>query len=372
MNETSEFLFQLIKVALGNANRLSCFLNEKEWECLYDAAKKQSLIGLCFMGIQKLPREQLPAMEMVMEWMGQAERIRYRNEQMNRCCIQLQDRLDNDGLRYCILKGQGVASYYGDLSSYRQSGDIDVWILGGFDRVVRYVNSISMTNNVHDHHIDLNIFEDVEVEAHFFPTKLANPITNRRLQSWFVSQEKFQTMNLIPFGNSNLHVPTIEFNLVYQLIHIYRHLFGEGIGLRQLMDYYFTLKNVSINVDTRMKVKKTISILGLETFAGGVMWVLEEVFGMDLSFSLWIPNEKHGKFLLSEIMQMGNFGHQDKRFKLSQNESHFIRYLRMVQSKMRFFSYYPLEVLCQPVGIINRFLSMRVLTKKVKNITMSK
>ena len=36
-------------------------------------------------------------------------------------------------------------------------------------------------------------------------------------------------------------IPTVEFNLIFQLTHIYAHLMNEGIGLRQLLDYYYVL-----------------------------------------------------------------------------------------------------------------------------------
>ena len=36
-------------------------------------------------------------------------------------------------------------------------------------------------------------------------------------------------------------IPTVEFNIIFQLTHIYSHLMNEGIGLRQLLDYYYVL-----------------------------------------------------------------------------------------------------------------------------------
>ena len=36
-------------------------------------------------------------------------------------------------------------------------------------------------------------------------------------------------------------IPTVEFNIIFQLTPIYSHLMNEGIGLRQLVDYYYVL-----------------------------------------------------------------------------------------------------------------------------------
>lgn len=368
MDVSSEFLFQLIKVSLGNADKLSRPLSDREWVDLYDSVEKQSLIGICSVGVQKLPKEQLPYIDMLMQWIGQTERICSRNKQMNESCVQLQNRLDDDGIKYCILKGQGVASYYGGLALYRQAGDIDVWISGGFDTVVGYVNKKSRTNRVQDTHVNLELFDNVEVEAHFLPTKLPNRFSNRLLRIWLDSQEKVQMENIMPFGKSKLHVPTVEFNLVYLLLHIYKHLFGEGIGLRQLMDYFFVLKTADIDENARRKVTETISSLGLTSFAKGIMWVLHKAFGMDKSIALWTPDENHGIFLMSEVLQMGNFGHHDERYRLSKDDSHFMRYMQMLQSKFRFLRYYPSEVFWQPIDIFIKFLRIRLLRRKVRTI----
>lgn len=67
-------------------------------------------------------------------------------------------------------------------------------------------------------------------------------------------------------------------NLFYLLHHIYRHLFSEGIGLRQVMDYYFALRAISLTTDDRRKLLAAVKDFGMERFACGLMWVLADVF----------------------------------------------------------------------------------------------
>ena len=45
-----------------------------------------------------------------------------------------------------------------------------------------------------------------------------------------------------------LAFPSIRFNTVYSLLHIFRHVFHEGIGLRQLLDYYYILLHTNENI----------------------------------------------------------------------------------------------------------------------------
>ena len=136
---------------------------------------------------------------------------------------------------------------------------------------------------------------------------MQNPFKNRILQSFFKGNECACFANKVQLGDSGEgSVPTMEFNLV----HIYHHLFTEGVGLRPLMDYYFLFKTISPQDKAITSINTD---LGLKSFTGALMWVLGEVFGMELEKMLWQPCEKDGKFLLDEILIAGNFGKYDTR-----------------------------------------------------------
>ena len=106
----------------------------------------------------------------------------------------------------------------------------------------------------------------------------------------------------------------LAFNLVHQMVHIYHHLFTEGIGLRQLCDYYFLLQIANSKSSECVKCSKVvIADLGLDRFASALMHALHVTFGLTADKMLWEPDLGDGKFLLNEIMQMGNFGRLDKR-----------------------------------------------------------
>ncbi|MFQ9100152.1 MAG: nucleotidyltransferase family protein [Segatella copri] len=65
--------------------------------------------------------------ELLMTWMGKAQQIRRQNMKVNAVAGKLFSMLREDGLRCCILKGQGNALMYPNPYS-RTPGDIDVWI----------------------------------------------------------------------------------------------------------------------------------------------------------------------------------------------------------------------------------------------------
>lgn len=301
-----------------------------------------------------------------------AQQIEARNKRVNQHCVALMDKLHRDGFRACILKGQGNARMYGQLNPqlalWRQPGDIDVWVEGGFEKVVRYVQDVCPTNEVNEQHIHLHLFEDTKVEAHFTPSRLANRILNRRLQQWFAKEKDNQMNHRVEFYDKEITVPTDDFNLVYQMTHIYKHLFNEGIGMRQLMDYYVLLEVAHLMEREKKTVVKKVRLFGMERFASALMWIMGYVFHLPEEKMLWKPNDERGHFLLSEVMQMGNFGHGDGRFQLNAKDSHLKRYFQTMKGKFRFVKYYPKEALWQPIDMFLKFFELRILKRKVKQL----
>ena len=321
--------FELIRVAIGTQESLSRLPSAREWGELYKAAKKQSLVGICFAGIQRLGANAddgfetigLPEM-LYLKWMGMAAKIQQRNKIVDERCVALHKRLSAEGFHSCVLKGQGVGLQYAEhLLGLRQSGDIDIWMDGGFDKVNAWVQKVAPTNVVNQHHVDLKLYDDTEIEAHYHPINMTNPWRQHRLKAFIKAHEDecFANKTCLNLEKTQMCVPTTEFNLVFLMVHIFHHLFTEGVGLRQVMDYYFVLRNTNFQeLPTNYSI--IFKQLGLERFASAMMWVIKTVFvdhdndNKDL-FLGFIPNEKDGKFMLDEIMISGNFGKQDDRQK---------------------------------------------------------
>ena len=147
---------------------------------------------------------------------------------------------------------------------------------------------------------------------------------------------------------ATLPTPNNAFNRIYILVHIYRHLFAEGIGLKQLLDYYFVLQQGFTEVE-REETLHTLRSLGMIRFTRAVMWVLQEVYGLPDRYLLTSPDEEEGRFLLSEIMLAGNFGQHDERLQRAEGEGTFRWGLRKVMRNFRFVRSYPSEVLWSPL-----------------------
>ncbi len=410
-----------------------------DWRQLYTFASNQAILGFCFNGINRLGQEypdelkQNPiARDLLMTWMGAAQQIRRQNIKVNMAANKLYSMLREDGLRCCILKGQGNALMYPNAYS-RNPGDIDVWVNASREDITEYAKRhFKLEDDIRFHHLETTM-DGVPVELHFFPCSMNNPLYHVRLQKWFKRNADLQCSNVesLPDGIGEIAIPTTAFNVIYQLTHLYHHFFDEGIGMRQIIDYFLVVNDFSKNVflDTdfsnpsvslskgsstshpsplsseerdvtalrcseplRYKdggaskpspncagwdrrdtigdaeggtshtstvgssastaldlVQRELKYLGLWKFAGAVMYVLHEAFGLSEKKMIAPMDEKRGKLLLAEILNGGNFGKHFTKYGGFTHQSMGKKYFLKIWRNMHFVRYYPAEALCEPL-----------------------
>ena len=257
-------IFDFLKYCLDRKDNMSNVVADIGWQQLYFFASKQAILGLCFDGIERLGKEypnelkQNPiGRELLMTWMGKAQQIRRQNMKVNAVASKLYSMLREDGLRCCILKGQGNALIYPNAYS-RNPGDIDVWVNASREQITDYAKThFEIGDDIRFHHLETS-FDGVPVELHFFPGIMNNPIYNARLQKWFKRYADLQCSNVVslPDGIGEIAIPTTAFNVIYQLTHLYHHFFDEGIGMRQIIDYFLVVNDFSKNVFLNNKSSK--------------------------------------------------------------------------------------------------------------------
>ena len=431
MLKQQKIFFDFLRFCIGSAKEIPGSLKQVDWKELYAIAKKQCLVGILFDGIKKLPAEHVGLeKELLLHWMAESQMLEKANVRLNDAAIQVSEWFRKKGFRTCILKGQGNALMYPNPYS-RTPGDIDIWVEGGDKRLISFVRSISPHEKACYHHIEFPSYKGVEVEVHYRPSFLLCFWHNRKLQKYYERVKEEQFSHRVMLGEQGeIAIPTVEFNLIFQLTHIFSHLMNEGIGLRQLVDYYYvlcdfykvyqnfskthpsslTLKggstafpkplspqgtgdvtapprrseplrskvggaskvspncagwdrrdaigdmtsataarssfaaNSSAAID---RVQKELKELGLWKFAGGIMYIMQEVFGMPASRLIVPPNEKYGKFVLNEVLEAGNFGRHDARNRFGRSK--LGHNLQRVYRDIRLVRYFPGEAICEPL-----------------------
>ena len=426
-----QIFFDFLRFSIGSESEIPGSLIEADWKELYRIAQKQCLVGILFDGIQRLPSSDVGiSRDLLLQWMVQSKMLEMANVRLNDAAIQVSEWFRKKGFRTCILKGQGNALMYPNPYS-RTPGDIDIWVEGGDKRVISFVRSISPHEKACYHHIEFPSYKGVEVEVHYRPSFLLCFWHNRKLQKYYERVKEEQFSHRVMLGEQGeIAIPTAEFNLIFQLTHIFSHLMNEGIGLRQLVDYYYVLcdfykvyqnfSNPSVSLskgsstfspspsssgsgdvtapsrcseplrskdggpskvspncagwDRRDaigdmtsatastdssataarssstaidRVQEELKELGMWKFAGGIMYIMQEVFGMSASRLIVPPNEKYGKFVLYEVLEAGNFGRHDARNRFGRSQ--LGHNLQRVYRDIRLVRYFPAEALCEPL-----------------------
>ena len=356
-------LFDFLKYCLGAKSDVNKVITGIDWQMLYSFAFKQTLLGLCFDGTERLGKEYSEELkqnpigrELLMTWMGKAQQIRRQNMKVNTVASKLYSMLRKDGLRCCILKGQGNALMYPNPYS-RNPGDIDVWVNASREQITEYAKKhFELEDDMRFHHLETTM-DGVPVELHFFPGIMNNPVYNARLQKWFKRNADLQCSNVVslPDDAGEIAVPTTAFNVIYQLTHLYHHFFDEGIGMRQIVDYYFVVISDELLVisDELLVIRDTLhrelKHLGLWKFAGAVMYVLHEVLGLSEEKMIAPMDEKRGKLLLAEILNGGNFGRHFTKYGHFTRQGMAKKYFLKIWRNMHFVRYYPAEALSEPI-----------------------
>ena len=379
--------FRFLRFSLGLEEEVKDLLDGTkgcfDWDACYQFAQRQTLQGVLFDGIKRLPKELAPARPLLLRWLSDSESVRRRNVRMDRASVYINDKVCAAGFRCCILKGQGNALLYPNPSA-RTPGDVDVWVMASREEL-RHI-ALSLTEGDGSslqeslNHIGL-MLHGVSVELHSTPALLNSPLHNSRLQRWLKRNADLQCSNRValPGNAGEVAVPTVSFNVIYQLCHLFHHCFYEGVGLRQIVDYFFVLMNTDFSgktdrgtgntdgdgcflntdctdntdriggnadgVDRRL-LQDELRELGLWEFAGAVMYIMKEVFGLEDNRLIVPPDVKRGRLVLKEVLEAGNFGRYDKRNWFG--HSALGHNLQRLYRDMRLVRYFPEEALSEP------------------------
>ena len=348
----------LLRYSIGTSHRFPEGLSEEDWRSIYKIAQQQSLLGVLFDGIRQNPAIRLER-KLLLKWYAACERIQQGNRKTNLAAVELTRFLKEKGLRGCILKGQGNTLNYPNPYS-RMSGDIDVWVMPGekedgrekkdvfVRKMIGYARRRNPGAKACYHHVDAGVFKGIEVEIHYRPSFMNNLVHNSRLQRWFEenAEEQFSHEVELPDGAGCICVPTNAFNRIYQMAHISNHIIHEGIGLRQLVDYYCVLKQ-GFTEEEKRRDAALLRRFGLYDMACAVMYVLQETLHMEERLLLVPVDEQRGRFLLKEIMLAGNFGQYDER--VDHHVSQVGRNIQRLKRNLRLMWYFPSECLWEPV-----------------------
>jgi hypothetical protein len=166
------------------------------------------------------------------------------------------------------------------------------------------------------------------------------PWHDKRLQVFFMEKAEKQFRNQVALEGVEgvCAVPTVAFNLIQQLSHMMSHFMGEGIGLRQFIDYYYLLKVHTENNE----ITEVLKACGLLKFAQGVMWIEKYLLGLEDKYLIVEPSERIGRAIQRTIEDGGNFGHHSSVI-VYRHQCMIGRVVGGTKQSLRAMRYFPTE-----------------------------
>jgi hypothetical protein len=297
-----KLFFELMQIAVGKLDCLSRGPSPEEWQELYALAQREEVAAICYRSVVALFEFGLRApQDISLDWMAEAEDLKERNRGVAKRLLALQQKLEEQPVRSTILLGAALARFYDkELQALRLSDATYIYVPGGLETV--------------------NLSDWTDMNIRVIDRVMLGRSSGRSgiLEKWLLQNE-----NQLFRKVGELTMPAYAMMVALQIIHVYYQYINNRLVMRDLMDLFFVLqwsedsaKKYRVGQTT---VEDVLKSLGLSRFAGGVMWMLQEVFMLNAKNFPLAVQEHEGRFLLGEMM---GESHRIKRW------AHLLMYYR--------------------------------------------
>jgi len=308
-----------------------------DWYDFLQYCNRQGIVGIVFDGLQRANLK--INQNLLYQWISYSEMIRQQNYVVNHRVSKIVSFFADKGYRSCILKGQANGLMY-PKPEVRTPGDIDIWVEGRTEEIIKFVLSVAPSAEYSLHHIKMPVLKDVSVEVHYRPANLQRRKYDIKLQQYvaLLADEQFSHKEML--DGIEIGTLTDEFNAVYQILHMYGHFFSTRNSFKQFIDYYYLLKK-GISPEAKDDCLRVFKELHLTKYVSGIMWIMKEVLGLEDQSLIGEVSEKEGRLILNESLFYGTCSKVVARSMYDQT-----------MANARILSNYPEEVLISPLYLL--------------------
>ena len=324
-----EVLYELLRSALWSRPAV-VDADFKDWAEVFADAKAQSVLALAAHAALNNPqvREMLPS-EMAQKLKAFVMANVATHNMLNRTLARVVNIMDEAGMDYVLLKGQGLASNY-PVPELRACGDIDLYV--GSENYLKACDLLGAVatwrqdgrpvNNVKHYDImigkatvEIHRFSDVNASAHY-----------DRIYQKYSDEGLSRNLRVQQIAGMSVNTPADDFNAFYIFNHIWHHFMTSGIGLRQFCDWMLFLHNHKEEIDLE-RLEKLLMDMDMMKPWQSFGCVLVEVLGMPEDEFPFYDSRMVGKTrkIIKHVIQDGNFGYNKSLFKSRFKEAYLVR-----------------------------------------------
>lgn len=252
MTDIHQTFVLLVRLGIETSSEVS-FPEYINWEDIWTIANKQGLSAVVLDEIEKLPNNQRPPKELLLNWIGGVMHEESSYSFQLKSSMEMAFLLQQYKIKTYVLKGITVAECYPH-PSHRRSADLDCYLLSsvGKENVWEEGNSIIEKKGFE---VKRNYYKNstwylpgLTVENHRFLTPFRG---NRRLTKLeALLQQMLQTDDTDnKFGGTELYRPPVMVSALFMIEHVYSHFLHEGLNWRHVLDWMMFSKKHYEEVD---------------------------------------------------------------------------------------------------------------------------
>lgn len=250
-----------------------------DWGGIFRLACDQTVHGIVADGaaICKAEHPELPVIPQVFdELLNQSAQIVRQNYSVNQMQARVCAMMADAGIKYVVLKGQGVAQSY-PKPMLRCSGDIDLFFTPqDYERAKLLLKPLSASIEDKPATLEcaLNI-DGVDIELHGAMTAGISKAADKHLQLMLHKVLEEGDTRSITVNGQQVMLPSANFDAIYVLTHAIRHLGAFGISLRQVIDWAMHVHANAAVID-RQRLQRDIEAMHLAR-----LWRLFSAFAVE-------------------------------------------------------------------------------------------
>ena len=311
MNLSKDLLLKFLRAVLFGEKLDTSDFAEADWKSILQLADEQTVSALLLDGMSLLPSECIAIpLDDKLKRIATMQRIEQMNRLHRKVIVKIDQALKSEGIPVVFMKGQTTALRYPN-PLHRTPGDIDFVVNPkDFKKTMEVLEKIGQVDHdlVHEHH-GMAWIDGVTVEPHYKVHNYQCPSTDHAMQEMFTSVFPSELSSADMDGYAvPVFPPTFE--SVFLISHMVNHVYEEGLGLRQVIDYAMFLSSCADKIDW-LQHHEYLHQMRMERAWRIFTCICVDYLGMSLPSQVepFSHQEKMwAEKMMTDIMRVGNFG----------------------------------------------------------------